>query len=82
MGSGAVGAQGEQKFCYPVLIPETGRINCIYGYSFEEILMDRHSNQTQRRQVINELRHQLRYAQPSERHQIRQELDFWQRQPK
>ncbi len=44
--------------------------------------MERHSNQTQRRQVIHELRHQLRYAQPSERQQIRQELDFWQRQPR
>ncbi len=44
--------------------------------------MDRHSYTPQRRQVINELRHQLRYAKPSEREQIRQELDFWQRQPK
>lgn len=44
--------------------------------------MERHVNNPRRRQVINELRHQLRYAQPSERQHIRQELDFWQRQPK
>ncbi|MFZ4639915.1 MAG: hypothetical protein ACOYMP_05885 [Nodosilinea sp.] len=31
-----------------------------------------------RRQVINELRHQLRYAAPEDRQRIRQELDFWQ----
>lgn len=44
--------------------------------------MERQPNNTHRRQVISELRHQLRYAQPAERQQIRQELDFWQRQPK
>jgi hypothetical protein len=44
--------------------------------------MDREINRGQRRQIISELRHQLRYAQPAERQQIRQELDFWQRQPK
>jgi uncharacterized protein YdhG (YjbR/CyaY superfamily) len=31
-----------------------------------------------RRQVINELRHQLRYANPEDRQRIRQELEFWQ----
>jgi hypothetical protein len=34
----------------------------------------------QRRQVIGELRHQLRFAQPQERDRIRQELSFWERQ--
>jgi hypothetical protein len=32
----------------------------------------------QRRQVIGELRHQLRFAQPQERDRIRQELNFWE----
>jgi len=31
-----------------------------------------------RRQVINELRHQLRYASVEERDRIRQELSFWE----
>lgn len=31
-----------------------------------------------RRQVIGELRHQLRFAQPQERDRIRQELNFWE----
>jgi len=44
--------------------------------------MEKRLQHTQRRQVIGELRHQLRYASPEERHQIRQELDFWQRQTK
>jgi hypothetical protein len=44
--------------------------------------MEKLFQNTQRRQVISELRHQLRYASPEERHQIRQELDFWQRQAK
>jgi hypothetical protein len=57
--------------------------NKLYTWlQFEEIYMDRRFQNTQRRQVISELRHQLRYAQPTERHQIRQELDFWQRQAK
>jgi hypothetical protein len=30
-----------------------------------------------RRQVINELRHQLRYASVEEQSRIRQELNFW-----
>jgi hypothetical protein len=44
--------------------------------------MERQINHNHRRQVISELRHQLRYAQPSDRQQIRQELDFWQRRLK
>jgi hypothetical protein len=44
--------------------------------------MEKRSSHTRRRQVIGELRHQLRYAPPAERQHIRQELDFWQRQPK
>lgn len=36
-----------------------------------------HSEQPRRRQVIEELRHQLRYAGEAERAQIRQELNFW-----
>jgi hypothetical protein len=44
--------------------------------------MEKNIHKPQRRQVINELRHQLRYAPVSERQHIRQELDFWQRQPK
>ena len=32
----------------------------------------------QRRQVIGELRHQLRFAQPADRDRIRQELNFWE----
>lgn len=35
-------------------------------------------NSNQRRQVIGELRHQLRFAQPEERDRIRQELSFWE----
>ncbi len=31
-----------------------------------------------RRQVLGELRHQLRFAQPEERDRIRQELSFWE----
>ncbi len=31
-----------------------------------------------RRQVISELRHQLRYASVEERDRIRQELNFWE----
>jgi hypothetical protein len=31
-----------------------------------------------RRQVINELRHQLRYASVDERDRIRQEITFWE----
>lgn len=42
--------------------------------------MDRQLPQQQkRRTIINELRHQLRYASRDDRDQIRQELDFWQR---
>lgn len=37
----------------------------------------RNSEQERRRQVIEELRHQLRYASETERSQIRQELNFW-----
>ncbi|HZG38312.1 MAG TPA: hypothetical protein VEZ50_06470 [Nodosilinea sp.] len=33
---------------------------------------------SERRQVIGELRHQLRFAQPQERDRIRQELNFWE----
>lgn len=35
-------------------------------------------NSSARRQVIGELRHQLRFAQPQERDRIRQELSFWE----
>ncbi len=35
-------------------------------------------NVSERRQVIGELRHQLRFAQPQERDRIRQELNFWE----
>jgi hypothetical protein len=35
-------------------------------------------NSSQRRQVIGELRHQLRFAQPEDRDRIRQELNFWE----
>ncbi|HSM80125.1 MAG TPA: hypothetical protein VLS96_00485 [Nodosilinea sp.] len=38
--------------------------------------MEKPSNQ--RRQVIGELRHQLRFAQPEERDRIRQEISFWE----
>jgi hypothetical protein len=41
--------------------------------------MAKHTIGTQRRQIINELRHQLRYANREEKDRIRQELDFWQR---
>ncbi len=34
-----------------------------------------------RRQVISELRYQLRYASVEERDRIRQELNFWQSHP-
>lgn len=40
--------------------------------------MERHQNQQRRRQIISELRHQLRYASSQERQQIQQELNFWQ----
>ncbi|WP_255523480.1 hypothetical protein [Nodosilinea sp. LEGE 06152] len=33
---------------------------------------------SERRQVIGELRHQLRFASPQERDRIRQELNFWE----
>lgn len=36
-----------------------------------------HAHQQHRHQVIEELRHQLRYANESERTRIRQELNFW-----
>ncbi|WP_277883039.1 hypothetical protein [Phormidium sp. FACHB-1136] len=35
------------------------------------------SSSQNRRQVISELRHQLRYASIEERSRIRQELNFW-----
>jgi len=35
------------------------------------------SSSHNRRQVISELRHQLRYASIEERSRIRQELNFW-----
>lgn len=35
------------------------------------------SGQQHRHQVIEELRHQLRYASEAERSQIRRELNFW-----
>jgi hypothetical protein len=35
------------------------------------------SSSQHRRQVITELRHQLRYASIEERSRIRQELNFW-----
>ena len=39
------------------------------------------SNNSDRRQILKELRHQLRYTHTSEqRESIRQALDFWQRQ--
>jgi hypothetical protein len=44
--------------------------------------MEKRLDTSRRRQVIHELRHQLRYAPPADRQLIRQELDFWQRQPK
>jgi hypothetical protein len=34
-------------------------------------------NQRDRQQVIQELRHRLRYANPLEREEIRRELNFW-----
>lgn len=41
--------------------------------------MHKSSQSTQhRRQVINELRHQLRYASLEERDRIRQEINFWE----
>ena len=39
--------------------------------------MRRESSQNRRRQVISELRHQLRYASIEEQARIRQELNFW-----
>ncbi|MGF1570965.1 MAG: hypothetical protein ACFCVD_23300 [Nodosilinea sp.] len=33
---------------------------------------------TRRRQIIGELRHQLRYASYEDRERIRQELSFWE----
>lgn len=40
--------------------------------------MRQRSSQHQRRQIIEELRHRLRYASEQERALIRQELNFWQ----
>lgn len=40
--------------------------------------MDRQISGTRRRQVIKELRHQLRYSSLEEREQIRQQLNFWE----
>ncbi|WP_256378517.1 hypothetical protein [Nodosilinea sp. P-1105] len=42
--------------------------------------MDRQISGTRRRQVIKELRHQLRYASLEERDGIRQQLNFWEQQ--
>lgn len=41
-------------------------------------MRNRNSEQQRRRQIIEELRHQLRYANVTERARIRQELNFWQ----
>lgn len=39
-----------------------------------------HTDNGDRRRILNELRHQMRYAMtPSERDSIRKALDFWQR---
>lgn len=46
-----------------------------------ELKVMNRSNNSDRRQILKELRHQLRYTHTSEqRESIRQALDFWQRQ--
>lgn len=35
------------------------------------------SERRDRNRIIQELRHQLRYAAPSDREAVRRELDFW-----